>query len=522
MQNNGVCEDIDECIQSLCHPTADCQNTLGGFACTCPAGLVGDPFQGGCRYPDECANHSDCPLSAACEQNRCTNPCQRASEVCGQNAECSVNAHEVLCTCPANTRGDPHTLCKIVECTDNNDCSIDLACVENSCVNPCQLEHSCGRNADCTVENHVGICACRPETTGNPLLGCVPVQYCSNNQQCQSGTICNGGVCCSLCSTQRDCVGDQVCLQGICQPTCQTNATCAEFQHCQNNICVQQVRCRSDGDCHTTESCVLDAYGRAECRDACQGRVLCGRNAECTARANAAVCSCKPGFVGDAETGCSRIECERDQDCSADKQCDGNVCRIACLLGEPCGANALCDAENHRKVCHCQPGYTGDARVQCALVDVCRQRPCAPGAKCTNVQRAFECSCPHGLVGDAYNEGCRSAVECVNDSDCPATAACKQVDGEPKCKDVCEDNVCAQNAQCFGDNHKSVCNCRQGFAGNPLDRAIGCRLLPSACASNGDCPTNAYCQAGVCKSELGHGFWEMFYLHFDVFFFSIF
>lgn len=507
-QQAGVCEDIDECQQNPCHPSARCQNTAGSFVCSCPDGLVGDPFQGGCRYPDECSTHSDCPLTAACEQNRCTNPCARAAEICGQNAECSVNAHEVRCTCPPNTRGDPHTLCKLVECTDNNDCAVNLACVDTSCVDPCTLEHSCGRNADCTVENHVGICTCHAETTGNPLLGCVPIQYCSNNQQCQSGTICNAGVCCSLCTTNRDCVGDQVCLQGICQPTCQTNATCAEFQFCQNSICVQQVRCRADDECGPAERCEQDAYGRAECRNACESGVLCGRNAECTARDHQAVCSCRAGFAGDATAaggvGCKPIECEQDEQCSADKLCDGNVCRLACLLGESCGANALCAAENHRKVCHCQPGFTGDARQHCEPIDACREAPCGPGARCTTANGVFQCGCEHGLVGDAYNEGCRPAVECVHDADCPANAACITVLGEPKCKDVCEDAVCGRNAQCVAENHVGLCGCRSGFDGNPLDRTIGCRLRDAVCAVNDDCPANAYCHAGVCKSEWGH------------------
>lgn len=496
---NGACQDVDECKQNPCHLTAVCQNGPGSFKCSCPVGLIGDPINSGCRNPDECFSDSDCPLTASCKNSRCSNPCEL--NVCGQNAQCSVNAHQAHCDCPPNTRGDPNVLCKIVECTDHNDCASNLACVDNTCVDPCNLKHSCGQNADCIVENHIGICTCHPETTGNPLLGCVPVQYCNSDSQCQSGTICNGGVCCSLCSSNRDCVGDQLCLQGICQPTCQSNATCPEFQFCQNNICAQQIKCHSDDDCDVDENCVLDSYGRAECRNSCDGRVLCGRNAECTARQHNAECACKPGFVGDGNSGCRKIECESDNDCSSDKLCDSNTCRIACLIGESCGTNALCTTENHQKVCHCQPGYTGDARIRCEELDYCRDSPCAPGARCSNNKGTFQCGCPHGLVGDPYNEGCRLAVECNTNRDCPSNAACLTVRGEPKCKDVCEDTVCGQYAECVAVDHVGQCQCRTGFVGNALDRAVGCRLSPAGCAVNADCPINAYCHTNVCKSK---------------------
>ena len=37
------CQDINECENSICHPSAKCANIPGSFKCTCPRGLVGDP-----------------------------------------------------------------------------------------------------------------------------------------------------------------------------------------------------------------------------------------------------------------------------------------------------------------------------------------------------------------------------------------------------------------------------------------------------------------------------------------------
>lgn len=497
---NGICEDVNECKKNPCHSTAVCQNVPGNFICSCPEGLVGDPINTGCRKPGECFTDSDCPNTAACRNSRCMNPCQD-NGICGINSLCTVNAHSAICKCPPNSRGNPKRECIIVECQNNNDCPDSKSCIDSKCLDPCSLSNSCGRNADCIVENHIGICSCLPGSTGNPLLGCVSVQYCSHDNQCAAGTICNGGVCCALCTSNRECIGDQLCLQGVCQTTCHSNTTCPDFQFCRNNICTQEIRCRSDNDCEINENCVLDSYGRSECKNSCDGRTLCGRNAECTARQHNAICSCKEGFIGDAKTGCRRIECETDAQCSNDKMCDENMCKIACLMGHPCGQNALCSAENHKSVCYCQPGFSGDPLTRCSAIDFCRDAPCGPGAKCLNSKGSFQCSCSRGLVGDPYNEGCRPAVECVNNYDCPPSAKCVEIRGEPKCKDVCEDVVCGNNAQCESVDHKGHCACRKGYDGNPLDNIVGCSPLPVPCSLNSDCPLNSYCHAKICKRK---------------------
>lgn len=83
-----------------------CQNTEGSYTCICPHGLVGDPFKSGCKQPGDCFTDFDCPNSAACIDNRCTNPCD-VSAVCGRNAECFVRDHVPFCRCPGQTTGNP-------------------------------------------------------------------------------------------------------------------------------------------------------------------------------------------------------------------------------------------------------------------------------------------------------------------------------------------------------------------------------------------------------------------------------
>lgn len=466
--------------------------------CACPEGLVGDPVNAGCRSSEECLTNSDCPDSAACIDSRCRNPCD-SPNACGRNALCTVNSHHAFCKCPSNSRGEPSVECRLIECSKNTDCDESKSCLDSKCVNPCTVPNACGQNSNCIVENRVGVCSCQPGTTGNPVLGCISISYCSIDTQCSAGTICKAGVCCAICTTNRECLSDQLCLQGVCQPTCHENTTCADFQFCQNNICTQEIRCRADDDCLLNEHCIVDSYGRSECKNACEGRNLCGRNSECSVRSHNAFCSCKAGFVEDSQGSCRPIECEHDDNCASDKYCEKNFCKLACQGGPSCGEKAICTIENHRAACYCQPGYSGDPRIQCNAVDYCRDAPCGPGAVCTNTKGSFHCACDAGHVGDPYNEGCRLAFECQLNADCPSSAVCIQSNEESKCRDVCERITCGPNSECLPASHEALCKCLPGYSGVAADISIGCLPLPLPCTSHVECAPNSYCYDGICK-----------------------
>lgn len=486
-------------------PYFRCLNNEGGFTCICGEGLVGDPTGSGCRKPGDCFTDTDCPSSATCTDNFCRNPCENP-QACGQNAECIPIAHEATCKCPPKTREDNEHNCIPIECVDNNDCSQDKTCIDASCVNPCSLSNTCGQKAECHPDNHVGVCSCQPGTTGDPHLGCVPVQYCAKDNQCPAGSQCYNGLCTSTCSSSRECIADQLCIQGICQPTCKSNTSCPDFQFCQNSICTQEFKCRSNEDCSLSEKCLANTIGQNECIDVCEG-ILCGRNAECVSKDHKATCVCKSGFKGDPnddKRGCQHVECETSNECSNDKLCDQYMCKIACLVNNPCGRNALCSAEKHKQVCYCQPGYTGDAHRGCRLIDFCADTPCGPDATCHNSRGSFKCQCPQGLVGDPYNEGCRTPVECITNEDCPNVAKCDKTNGVHKCKDVCESTTCGPNSECIAVDHSGHCSCRNGYQGNPNDLGKGCTPKPVSCRETSDCPANTYCYGDKCRRKLMH------------------
>lgn len=60
--------------------------------------------------------------------------------------------------------------------------------------------------------------------------------------------------------------------------------------------------------------------------------------------------------------------------------------------------------------------------------------------------------------------------ECVVSSECSSDKACVR----QKCADPCP-GVCGSNAECRVNNHSPICNCRQGFTGNPF---TVCNRLP--------------------------------------------
>lgn len=96
----------------------------------------------------------------------------------------------------------PQVECVRVECEDHSDCAKAHVCLNNVCQDPCNVPNLCGENAECSAGLSPGktVCTCQPGHTGDPDLGCVPIQYCAADNQCPSGTRCNNGIClCKYC-----------------------------------------------------------------------------------------------------------------------------------------------------------------------------------------------------------------------------------------------------------------------------------------------------------------------------------
>lgn len=92
------------CLSSPCGPFSECI-AIGEIAsCACQQSYVGSPPN--CR--PECSINSDCISNQACIREKCRDPCPGS---CGILAQCSVNNHVPICTCPEGYTGDPFTNC---------------------------------------------------------------------------------------------------------------------------------------------------------------------------------------------------------------------------------------------------------------------------------------------------------------------------------------------------------------------------------------------------------------------------
>ena len=61
-----------------------------------------------------------------------------------------------------------------------------------------------------------------------------------------------------------------------------------------------------------------------------------------------------------------RSECLVDSDCSSAMACSNQKCIDPCRGS--CGINAECKVHNHKPICYCLSGLTGDPFTQCLPV----------------------------------------------------------------------------------------------------------------------------------------------------------
>lgn len=97
-----------------------------------------------------------------------SNPC--IPSPCGPYSQCRDVGGIPSCSCLENYIGVPPQ-CR-PECTMNSECTSNLACINQKCVDPCP--GSCGLSAMCNVYNHIPICTCEEDYTGDPFSNCYP------------------------------------------------------------------------------------------------------------------------------------------------------------------------------------------------------------------------------------------------------------------------------------------------------------------------------------------------------------
>lgn len=188
-----------------------------------------------------------------------------------------------------------------VGCRSDSECPPREACINRECVDVCKTTQ-CGINAICRSDyNHRAQCECLPGYRGNPQIECA------------------------------------------------------------------RPECTSDFECPYHLACVNE-----KCRDPCN----CGEGALCRVDNHRPTCKCPPGYTGDPGVRCTIIvrdepECRMDGDCPSKLACFSGFCKNPCYETKPCAEHASCSVVDtlplRTMVCTCDPGYVGDAEVQCKL-----------------------------------------------------------------------------------------------------------------------------------------------------------
>lgn len=217
------------------------------------------------------------------------------------------------------------------------------------------------------------------------------------------------------------------------------------------------------------------------------------------------MCSCLSNYIG-SPPNC-RPECLISQDCPQNLACINQHCVDPCI-GQ-CGQNTQCKTIKHRPICTCSPGYTGDPFSRCYLIpppspppqdepiltNPCVPSPCGPYSECRNYGGYPSCSCLPKYTGSPPN--CRP--ECSINAECPSNKACIK----EKCQDPCPGS-CGIGSICNVLNHVPICQCSDGFTGDPFVSCYPKPQVPIVSDVETDpcnpspCGTNAICNNGIC------------------------
>jgi hypothetical protein len=376
----------------------------------------------------------------------------------------------LLAGCPGQTPGQDQTCSTSTDCPEDRPFCTNGLCVAGSTGTGCETD------ADCSE----GVC--------NLLTGqCQEAQLttCEDDEECESGEECIGGVCripgSGGCGDANDCEPNQICQQG----------SCVDFD--------DSVACNTDADCPRDHECNFGV---------CEG---CFNDAYCIGSPNGPKCSVEGMTDAPVPPGYCFKECGADvgRDCPPDHFCDaerGGICAPACESNIDCEGGRVCVAG----LCE---SCTSDTQCDGARV-------CSPQGSCIEPPECTQQLCNDNL-GAAYY--CDSGTgRCLLGCTDHAPGACGALDQPSECNPCSVGEICNTNTgACSADGTGPGCDCT---ALNCSAQGLICDTVTCACVSSdggggnnggsggtvgegGTCLHDSDCQDGMtCFGSFG-GFW---------------
>ncbi|HAN30318.1 MAG TPA: hypothetical protein DCQ06_01850, partial [Myxococcales bacterium] len=408
--DGDLCTSGDKCANGNCvkGKLIVCDDTNPCTADSC------DPKTGKCVYDDakltgqSCdADGSKCTVSDACQAGTC---------VAGKALKCDDNNPCTGDTC------DPKTGCKVANqngpCdADGNLCTAGDKCANGTCIKGKLVE--CDDNNPCTVDSctpNTGKCAYNP----TKLEG----QSCdADGSKCTVKDLCKSGAC--VAGAALKCDDNNLCTTDSCDPA----SGCKSI----NNI----KPCDADGDlCTAVDQCANGVCVKDKL-------IQCDDKNPCTADS----CNPKTGKCVYDKTKFKGQACDADgSKCTVKDACDAGVCvpgsALNCDDKNPCTADT-CDAKSGCKVTN-KPGPCDADGDPCTLNDSCNNGGCVKGA-------AKDCDDKNKCTIDACDS---KSGKCVYDTAKLDGSSCDADGSKCTVADACKKGVCAAGAtlQCDDKN----------------------------------------------------------------------
>ncbi|KAK0067663.1 fibrillin-3, partial [Biomphalaria pfeifferi] len=500
------CIDVDECNNGNKPCSQVCQNTVGGFMCSCFNGFKLDADGVSCKkcsnpyYGKDCASQCVCNGLGTCHNvkgcicnkgwtgtncNTDVDECTALLDVCPAGQVCTNTVGSYTCSCPSGYVNMTGICTDIDECADVLTHSCNLAvedCVNNKGNYSCVCRSGYARNSKNTCED-LDECAKHTDNCEH-LCENIPGKF---NCYCRYGY--------RLKADRASCVLEKDVCASI-----RDVLNCTQYCTVNWTTNVPSCFCRSGFDLVGKEQCI----DQDECKYDYLN--LCSYKAGCVNTPGGYNCTCPAGQMLDNDKR-SCVDCGTGnwgENCANDCACSGF------------GA-ATCDAKSG---CVCKTGFTGQ---YCDIdVDECQSGLliCTETEKCVNTYGSALCQCINGYK--RINDNCQDINECAfaTTNDCDQICenyiggyACKCSQGYTynstlkKCQDIdeCKRHMDGCQQGCENTEGGYRCTCPDGlklkFDGETCEVDKGC-TVGNPCKEQTNCYLNSS-GVPVCYCHLG-------------------